>query len=466
MAERTERRNRWIFLCIVVSGIASSMLSTAMTTALPSVVQYFGVTTATGQWITSGYSLAMGIALPLTAFLITRFPTKRLYLSGLGVFLVGLLLSLFAPDFRVMMVGRVCQATGNAVLMSSAQVIILTIFPKEKAGTMMGTYGLAAMAAPIVAPTLAGLMIDAFGWQSIFEAGLVVIFLSFLLAALVFEDVLELQDRTFDVRSFLESVLAFGGVTLGVGNVMTYGLVSLGAGLPLVVGLAASVLFVRRQCALPTPFLDVKILADRSYRVSVVSSCLLYFVMMGSSVLMPLYVQVVMGRSAVLSGLVMLPGSLASALISPFAGRIYDRLGIRKLFLTGAVATVVSNLGMTTLSLAAPLWVAALWNLVRSVAIGALLMPLLTWGVSRVEARKISDASSLLTSLRTIAGAIGAAVFVGIMDLAGGTEAAAQLHGMHASFLVMTASAVVLLLVALLGVKKTQPEPKDYPVGQ
>lgn len=466
MAERTDRRNQWIFLCIVVSGIASSMLSTAMTTALPSVANYFGVTTATGQWITSGYSLAMGIALPLTAFLITKFPTKRLYLSGLGIFLAGLLLSLFAPDFRVMMVGRVFQATGNAVLMSSAQVIILTIFPKEKTGTMMGTYGLATMAAPIVAPTLAGLMIDAFGWQSIFEGGLVVIFLSFLLAALVFEDVLELQDRTFDVRSFVESILAFGGVTLGVGNVMTYGLVSLGAGLPLVVGLAASVLFVRRQRALPTPFLDVKILADRSYRVSVISSCLFYFVLMGSSVLMPLYVQVVMKRSAVISGLVMLPGSVASALISPFTGRIYDRMGIRKLFLVGAAATVVSNLGMTILPLSAPLWVASLWNVVRSVAVGALIMPLLTWGVSQVEARKVSDASSLLTSLRTIAGAIGSAVFVGIMDMVGGTDASAQLHGMHAAFLVMSAAAVILLLVALFGVKKTRPVPKNYPVGQ
>lgn len=450
MTEKTARRNRWIFLCVVVSGIASSMLATAMTTALPNVVAYFGVSTATGQWITSGYSLAMGIALPLTAFLIQKIPTKRLYLSGLGVFLVGLLLSLFAPGFGVMMVGRVLQATGNAVLMSSAQVIILTIFPKETTGTMMGTYGLATTAAPIVAPTLAGLMIDTFGWQSIFEVALVIIVLSLLLAVVVFEDVLELQDRVFDVLSFVESIFAFGGVTLGVGSVMTYGLVSLEAGVPLLVGLVASALFVRRQWTQPVPFLDVKILTDRSYRLSVISSCLLYFAMMGSSVLMPLYVQVVMGRSAVISGLVMLPGSLVSALMSPFAGRIYDRMGIRKLFLTGAAALVVSNAGMAVLPLAAPLWVAALWNVVRSVAIGSLMMPLLTWGVAQVEARKVSDASSLLTSLRTIAGAIGSAVFVGIMDLVGGVGGAAQLRGLHAAFLVMAVTTVPLLCIAVL----------------
>jgi MFS family permease len=161
-----------LFINLIVSGIASSILSTAMTTALPQVISYFGVTTATGQWITSGYSLAMGMVMPLTAFLITKFPTKRLYLSGIGLFLAGLLLSIFAGNFPLMMVGRVMQACGNGVLLSSAQVIILTIYPPEKKGTMMGTYGLATTAAPVIAPTLAGLMIDAFGWKSIFSGSI------------------------------------------------------------------------------------------------------------------------------------------------------------------------------------------------------------------------------------------------------------------------------------------------------
>ena len=129
-----------IFICLVVSGIASSTLSTAMTTALPNLVEYFGVSTSLGQWVTSGYSLAMGMIMPLTAFLITRFPTKRLYLSGIGIFILGLLLSIFSGNFGIMMVGRVLQACGNGILMAAAQVVILTVYPIEKKGTMMGTY--------------------------------------------------------------------------------------------------------------------------------------------------------------------------------------------------------------------------------------------------------------------------------------------------------------------------------------
>ena len=448
-----------IFLCLVVSGISSSVLSTAMTTALPGVVEYFGISTSVGQWITSGYSLAMGMIMPLTAFLITRFPTKRLYLTGIGAFIAGLLVSIFAGDFALMMVGRVLQACGNGVLMTAAQVVIMTIYPIKKRGTMMGTYGLATMAAPVVAPTIAGLMIDAFGWKSIFYVSLVIMILSFIISCIVFEDVLELQDKKFDVVSFAESIVAFGGVTLGIGNLSTFGILSIEAGVPLLLGAVVCVFFVTRQCRQEKPFLDVKILVNRNYAVSVISSMVLYLVMMGSSVMMPLYVQSVMGYSAVVSGLVTLPGSLATALVSPFAGKLYDEIGIKKIFVAGAAALVISNIGMFFLSMETPLWTAAALNVIRNISIGSLMMPLLTWGTSNVHPTKMADASSLLTSLRTIAGSIGSAVFVGIMTMVAASSAEtygdnAMMHGMNMSFFWMAVGAAVLLLIAVFAVRE------------
>ena len=448
-----------IFLCLVVSGISSSVLSTAMTTALPGVVEYFGISTSVGQWITSGYSLAMGMIMPLTAFLITRFPTKRLYLTGIGAFIAGLLVSIFAGDFALMMVGRVLQACGNGVLMTAAQVVIMTIYPIKKRGTMMGTYGLATTAAPVVAPTIAGLMIDAFGWKSIFYVSLVIMILSFIISCIVFEDVLELQDKKFDVVSFVESIVAFGGVTLGIGNLSTFGILSIEAGVPLLLGAVVCVFFVTRQCRLEKPFLDVKILVNRNYAVSVISSMVLYLVMMGSSVMMPLYVQSVMGYSAVVSGLVTLPGSLATALVSPFAGKLYDEIGIKKIFVAGAAALVISNIGMFFLSMETPLWTAAALNVIRNISIGSLMMSLLTWGTSNVHPTKMADASSLLTSLRTIAGSIGSAVFVGIMTMVAASSAEtygdnAMMHGMNMSFFWMAVGAAVLLLIAVFAVRE------------
>ena len=252
----SSQKRTLIFICLVVSGIASSTLATAMTTALPNVVEYFGISTSVGQWITSGYSLAMGVVMPLTAFLITRFPTKKLYLTGIGSFILGLLISIFAGNFGIMMVGRVLQACGNGVLMSAAQVVILTVYPIEKRGTMMGTYGLATTAAPIIAPTIAGLMIDAFGWKSIFYVVLVIMAFSFILSALVFEDVLELQDKKFDFISFVESIITFGGITLGIGNLTSFGLISIEGGLPLAAGIVVCI-FHRHDLPYPGyPALD------------------------------------------------------------------------------------------------------------------------------------------------------------------------------------------------------------------
>jgi EmrB/QacA subfamily drug resistance transporter len=445
----TDRKRTLIFMNLIISGIASSILSTAMTTALPNVISYFGIDTTSGQWITSGYSLAMGMVMPLTAFLITKFPTKKLYISGIGIFLIGLFCSLFAGNFGIMMVGRVLQACGNGVLLSVAQVTILSIYPIEKKGTMMGTYGLATTAAPVIAPTIAGLMIDAFGWKSIFYVVLVVMVISFFMACFVFDDVLELQDKKFDFLSFAESIFAFGGITLGIGNIASYGLLSISAGVPLLVGIAGSICFVHRQLYLETPFLDLRILQNRQYRISVISSMLLYFTMMGSSVLMPLYVQTVMGYSAVVSGLVTLPGSLATALVSPFAGRLYDKVGIRKIFIP--VCLVISNLGMSLINMNTPLAVAAAWNVIRNVSIGALMMPLLTWGTGSVKEEKVADASSLLTSFRTISGSIGSAVFVGIMTLVGSTST--LMHGLNMAFAAMALSALTLAVLAIWGTK-------------
>lgn len=132
-----------------------------------------------------------------------------------------------------MMLGRVMQACGNGILMSAAQVIILTVYPAERRGSMMGTYGLATTAAPIIAPTVAGLMIDAFGWRSIFWLVMAIMTVSFVVSIMVFENVLELRNKKFDFLSFVESIFAFGGITLGAGNITAYGVVSVQAGLPL-----------------------------------------------------------------------------------------------------------------------------------------------------------------------------------------------------------------------------------------
>lgn len=463
----SHRTRTLIFLNIVISCIASSMLATALTTALPPITRDLSLSIPTGQWLTSGYSLVMAITMPLTAFLISRFPTKRLYCAAILIFLSGLLISAVSTGFLSMMTGRVIQAVGNGILSSMAQVMILTIFPLEKRGSAMGWYGLSVGAAPVVAPTVAGILVDTVGWRMIFWAALCIMALSFLCALLVFSNVLNTTKPSFDLASFFLSALAFGGLTLGIGNMGTYGLQGLSVLLPLVLGLAAGVVFVRRQLRLETPFLELRILRNKSYAVSVAGSMLLYFIMMGSSLLLPLYAQETLGLSATLSALILLPGSLLSAVVSPFAGTLYDKVGMRTLFLAGGVCLLASNALMVFLRLQTPIWVISLSNVIRSMAIACLLMPLVTWGASNVAPAMTAHATALLTSLRTIAGAMGSAVFVALFTSISTRSAErygslASVHGANMTFLAMAVCSVLLLALAFFGTRAAVRAPASW----
>lgn len=459
----TDKKRNLIFINLLINCIASSLLSTALTTALPPVIEYFGVSVSTGQWITSGYSLAMGIMMPLTAFLITRVPTRKLYLTSILVFLAGLLVCTFASTFPVMMAGRILQALSGGLLTSMTQVIILTIYPAEKRGTAMGWYGLSVGAAPVLAPSLAGFLIDHMSWRMIFVLTAVVMFAGLIMAAAVFSDVLETKKKDFDITSFALSIFAFGGITLGIGNISSRGITDPLCFAPLAIGIITSLIFIRRQLSLKEPFLELRTLRSRQFSLSVIGSMLLYLVMMGSSVIMPLYVQTIRGYSASISALVVLPGSLAMAIVSPFAGRIYDRVGMKKLFITGAACMLASNLGMAFLPADSPLLLAALYNLIRCISIGCLLMPFVTWGISGIDSSMTAHGTALLTSLRTTAGAIGAALFTGIMTFVGENSSAAYgenaaMHGLNVTFTVMSIVTLLLLLIAVFGVQRKKEQ--------
>lgn len=454
MQNINDKKRTYIMINLIVTCIASSFLQTALTTALPPMIQDLHISVSSGQWLTSGYSLAMGIMMPLTAFLITRCPTKKLYVSAIGLFLVGLIVCIFASSFPMMMVGRILQACSNGITTSMAQVVLLTIYPPEKRGTIMGWYGLSVGAAPVIAPTIAGILVDTVGWRMIFIIAGVVLFVSFLMAVSIFDNVLETHIKKFDITSFALSAFAFGGITLGMGNLSSMGITSATTFVPLIIGIAAGILFTRRQLKLEEPFLNVRILKVKGYRLSVIGSMMLYLVMMGSSVIMPLYVQTILGKSATISGLVTLPGSLAMAIVSPFAGKIYDKFGMKRLAVAGSVMMTISTIGMSFIGTHTTIIIPAILNMIRCIAIGCLMMPFVTFGISSMGEEHTADGTALLTSLRTIAGAIGTAVFVGILNVVSNSNAAmhyenAGIYGLHITFICMTAVSILMIVGAL-----------------
>lgn len=456
--ELTNERRKYIFICIIISCIANTFLATALTTALPSIMEDLNVSASTGQWLTSGYSLAMGIVMPLTAFLITRFSSRNLYISAIGISLIGLCMASVANGFNLLMLARIFQAVGNGILSAMAQVILLSIYPPEKRGSVMGWYGLSIGAAPVIAPTLAGVIVDILNWRAIFHITLVIMFVTLIFAIKVFEDVLETRKIKFDTISFVLSGIAFSGITLGIGNMGAYAFTSIYVIGTLLVGIITTVIFSYRQFHMSDPFLDLSVMSNKEYRLSVITNMILYLIMMGPAVIMPMYIQTILERPATISGLVMLPGSICMMIINPYAGKVYDKIGIKKLFVIGSIILLISTLGMATIHLDTSLWVTVVCNAMRNISIACLLMPLVTWGISNVDSGQTAHGSAVLTALRAIAGAVGAAVFLNIMNFVAKNGSVpmskeALMHGINVSYMGMSLLAVIMVYIGVFMIK-------------
>lgn len=450
-----------IFSVLMISSLVSSLLQTALTTALPIIMHDLQISASTAQWLTSAYSLAMGIMVPTTAFLLKRFKTKSLFLVGMATYFTGLLLSAVSPLFSVLLLGRIIQALGNGLLLSMTQVVILTIFPPHRRGAAMGIYGLAIGAAPVLAPTITGLVIGFFDWHIIFWFPLAIVALNMLFACFVMKNILDNERPPFDLLSLLFSAAGYSGLVIGLGNLGTGHFFSLAISLPLLTGMVMLALFTRRQLRMDSPFLELRTFNNQEFRLSVIMSMLLYAVMIAGATLMPIYTQIVHGLSAAMSGLVMMPGSLAMAIISPFVGKIYDKIGIRPLAIAGSICMAGSCLAFSFVGPKTAILYLVLMYVLRLIAISCMLMPIVTWGMSTMDSRFTSHGTALLTSLRTISGAVGAAVFVAIMTFAtkqtsGSGFVTANAFGINAAFISITLVSIFQLIVAVLYVGKTR----------
>ncbi len=428
-----------LFATLCASCVVLALLSTALNTALPAMAAGLGVQTQTAQWLVSGYALALAICMPATGYLASRFASRPLYLLALAVFTLSSFACALASNFALVMVARVLQAAANALVSNLTQVTILATFPKGQRGTRMGWFGLSVGVAPVVAPALGGLVVDTLTWRALFgiigAAGV----LCLIAASAFIRNTLPTSAKHFDVASFGLSVLVFGGFTVGLGQLPTQGLASAASLAPLLCGALAAVAFVPRQLRAQEPFFNLQLLKLPRFRRSVVASAALYAAMMGGAAVLPVHLQLGLGCSAWVAGAAVLPAALLMALVNPLAGKLFDRIGMRWLAAAGGLLLLAGSALMCVPSLSGSVLVAAILAMVRYVGIGLVQMPLVTWGNACVRQEDMPQATALLTSFRNVAGALGVAVFVGMLDTVG---VAVSFAGMAAASLLVFAAAL------------------------
>lgn len=450
-----KRTASWIFIILMSASVTASLAQTALNTALPAIMNDLKVDSATGQWLTSGYTLVMGIMVPATAYFMKRFSTRQLFIGAFSLFTIGSLVAWLGLNFELLLVGRILEAMGTGIFLPLTQIAIMTIFPVDRQGVMMGIYGLAATAAPVIAPTLSGILIDAFGWRSIFAVITVLSVIVLVVGIFCLRNFGESQLTHFDTVSFLLSAIGFSGLLVGLGN---FGATDrLWVWLPIILGIGSLLAFTYRQIKEAQPFLDLGVFRSRRFTWAVIISMLLYAAMMAGSTIYPIYVQNILHQSAVVSGLVMLPGSLLMAILNPITGKFYDRYGIKWLLIMGSSAVLVSALGSACFNDSTSLWVISILFAIRLIGVACIMMPVVTWAMQGSSDEEKASQTAVLTSLRTISGAFGVAIFTAILTFVttqSGSHQIASVQGIDVAFMGMAILALIQLHISIVAIKR------------
>jgi DHA2 family lincomycin resistance protein-like MFS transporter len=474
---------RVIWLLLVAAFVAI-LNETTMAIAIPHLNAELGVAPENGQWLTSGFMLVMAVVIPTTGFLLQRFTTRQVFLFAISAFALGTLVCLVAPGFPVLLAGRIIQAVGTGIMMPLLMTTIMNVVPAHSRGRMMGRVGLVISLAPAIGPTLSGAVLDTLGWRWLFGIVLPIALIALGLGARWMTNLGETIHAPLDVLSVILSAFAFGGIVYGLSllgsaheaegaSATLPGLGTQGsAAVLIVVGLVLLAVFCLRQISLQREddaLLDLRVFRSRTFTLAVIIMGVVAMAMFGTLTLLPLYLQNVAGLDALMSGLILMPGSILMGLLGPLMGRVYDARGPRVLLVPGTIVVAGSLLFYSTVGESTAWPVLMVVQTLMSVGLAMTFTPLFSASLGSLHRRLYSHGSAALNTLQQVGGAAGVAVLIGLYssilhqgEAEGLSTAAAGAPGASTAFLVAGIIALVPVVLAWF-IRKPEESEEDAP---
>ena len=441
-------------------GTAGGKRVSTLSAALPTIVSEFGISVTTGQWLTSIFQLVMGVMVPLTAFLTRRFTTRQIVIVSMTVFAVGSLLAWVGPTFLVVLAGRLLEAVGTGVMWPVLQITVFSIYPLSRRGMAMGAVGMAMSVAPALGPTFGGFQTDSFGWRSIFFTLTMIGVFCLLLSIFGLRNFGTTDDGFTNIESYAPSnPMVWGAMLVGLCGIVWFVVRQVRRAKAYTVAVRQSVdeSDTAQRTTPEPPLLDLGVLRNRSFTVGTICAALSFFAFSSIMVIMPLYIQNDRGYSATISGLVMMPGAFGMCISQFFGGKLLDRLGARPVALSGTLVLLFGTIMMSLIDSNTWIWWVSIWQFVRQIGMGFIIMPITTWSLNCLDPTEVSAGSAVTNTVRQIAGAIGAPVLVILMEtliqLHGGDAIAASIFGTQWTLRVSAFIVFIQVLIVLFGVK-------------
>lgn len=466
-----EGRVVWLLLAAAFVAILNE---TTMGVAIPHLIGDLGITAVAAQWLTTAFMLTMAVVIPITGFLLRRFTTRQVFITAMSLFSLGTLTALLAPGFEVLLVARVVQASGTAIMMPLLMTTLMTIVPPHSRGRMMGRVSIVMSLAPAIGPTMSGALLDTLNWRWIFGIVLPIALVALAMGARWIHNLGETTRAPIDVLSIILSAFGFGGLVYGlsqIGGAQAHGgtvaeeaaaqsLSTVSLIVSLSIGVIALGLFVWRQLLLQRvddALLDLRVFRSGNFSLSIAQMALLSMAFFGTITVLPLYMQSVLGISPLETGLAVLPGSLLMGIAGPFIGRVYDAKGTRVLLVPGSIIAISMLWVFTTFDETTTLWSIIPAQTALSLGLALSFTPLFTASLGSLTPKFYGYGSAILGTAQQVAGAAGIAVMVTVMAGvtaaqrdAGVSEQVAGAAGAHAAFLLSACIALPLLVGAFL----------------
>lgn len=425
---------------------------TSMNVTYPELSTQFGVSLDVVQWITTGYLLMVTIIMGTTAYLLRQFPARWLHLTAVSVFIVGDLMCALSTTFPVLLTGRLVQAIATGLSTPIMFHLIFSEIPHERTGIMTGFAGMVISFAPALGPTYGGVVSEMLSWRMIFWILLPIVLISLVIGQLYIRNQPLGNDKRFSYGSLITLAIALVTIISAVAAVGKQG-VSYHFWLLLVIAMLFFALFVYINNHGKSELFDLRVFRVATLRLSTLTYFNLQFINIGISLVIPIYLQYVLHSSPVIAGLVLLPGSLVGAFISPFAGSLADNQGFAKPVITGGCLLVIGTMCFGVFQAHLTPWLVALFFVILRIGFNFAFSNTISNASMQVQPQNAPDVNSIFNMVQQFAGSLGTSLLASAIALfqkgTTGTFAGRTYAGGKFDFILLTILAVITLVAMI-----------------
>jgi DHA2 family lincomycin resistance protein-like MFS transporter len=447
--QRIAPRDQRVIWLLLAATFVVILNETIMSVAIPKLMDDLHIDALAAQWLSTAFMLTMAVVIPITGFLLQRFSTRQAFVAAMSLFSLGTLVAALAPGFGLLVVARVIQACGTAIMLPLLMTTLMTLVPPALRGRTMGNVSIVISVAPAVGPTISGIILNFLAWRWIFLIVLPIAVVMLLIGIRFVENVTETRKGRVDVLSVVLSAFGFGGLVYGLTLSGETGAAAAGSTLllwgSLAVGVVSLAAFITRQLLLQRTdraLLDLRTFRRPIFTVAIVLMAITTASLFGVIIVLPLYLQHVLRLDVLGTGLLLLPGGLVMGLAAPFVGRLYDRFGPRVLVVPGSILVSLVLWALTMVTETTPVYLVLIAHVTMSLGLAMMFTPLFTAGLGAVPPHLYSHGSAILGTVQQVGGAAGTALLVAVLSAqtaaltaGGATVGAATAGGIRTAFL-------------------------------